>query len=300
MIRSMTGFGRAHFELAGHTFDVEVRTVNHRHLDVRVRLPRQMGDHERGVKSLVQERLRRGKVDLTVALASGDSLEGALEIDHALAGQYVEAARSLGAAHGLTSALEVQALLGMPGVTRFVDEGLPEADLVAALTGGVTAALDAAAAMRLEEGRALAAEFEGRLDRVLGLVDYFETRGQEVVEAAKERLHKRIEQLREETGVLDEARLHHEIVLAADRLDITEELVRLRSHVAQFRALLAEGEAADQAGEPVGRRLDFLLQEMGREANTIGSKANDAPQAHQVVELKSELERIREQAQNVE
>lgn len=192
----------------------------------------------------------------------------------------------------------MRALLAFPGVTRFVDVGLAEDEVVEALRTGVSAALERLVAMRMEEGAALATEFEGRLARILELVDFFEARAEQVVEAAKERLHKRTEQIRQETGVLDEARLHHEIVLAADRLDITEELVRLRSHVAQFRALLAAD--ADAGDEPVGRRLDFLLQEMGREANTIGSKANDAPQAHQVVELKAELERIREQAQNVE
>jgi len=151
-------------------------------------------------------------------------------------------------------------------------------------------------AMRAAEGASLQAELEGRLDRVLELVGQFEARSGLVVEAAKERLKKRAEQLRQETGSFDDARLHQEIVIAADRLDITEELVRLRSHVDQFRAILAEGDA----GKPVGRRLDFLLQEMGREANTVGSKANDAPLAHDVVELKAELERLREQVQNVE
>jgi len=148
--------------------------------------------------------------------------------------------------------------------------------------------------MRRSEGAALATELESRLVTVEGLVATLQGRSSEVVEAAKERLRKRTEQIRQETGMLDEARLHQEIVIAADRLDITEELVRLRSHVDQFRSII------DAEGQPVGRRLDFLLQEMGREANTVGSKANDAPLAHTVVELKTELERIREQVQNVE
>ena len=135
-----------------------------------------------------------------------------------------------------------------------------------------------------------------RLEKIGQLADAFELRAGLVLEAARERLRKRTEQLRSETGLLDEARLHQEIVIAADRLDITEELVRLRSHVGQFKQIL---ESAG-VGTPVGRRLDFLLQEMGREANTVGSKANDAPLAHEVVELKTELERIREQVQNVE
>jgi uncharacterized protein (TIGR00255 family) len=128
------------------------------------------------------------------------------------------------------------------------------------------------------------------------LANQFEARSGEVVEVAKQRLHKRAEQIQREVGLTDEARLHQEIVIAADRLDITEELVRLRSHVDQFRETLIQA----GPGAPVGRRLDFLLQELGREANTVGSKANDAPLAQDVVELKTELERIREQVQNVE
>jgi len=124
----------------------------------------------------------------------------------------------------------------------------------------------------------------------------FEARAEEVVEVARQRLRKRAEQIQRDVGILDEARLHQEIVIAADRLDITEELVRLRSHVEQFRETLASA----GPGAPVGRRLDFLLQELGREANTVGSKASDAPLAQDVVELKTELERIREQVQNIE
>jgi uncharacterized protein (TIGR00255 family) len=164
----------------------------------------------------------------------------------------------------------------------------------------VTAAIDEAVtaliAMRAAEGLTLATEFEGRLSTIVDLACRFEARAGEVVDAAKQRLRKRAEQIQREVGPVDDARLHQEIVIAADRLDITEELVRLKSHVDQFRATLSSG----GPGAPVGRRLDFLLQELGREANTVGSKANDAPLAQDVVELKTELERIREQVQNVE
>jgi uncharacterized protein (TIGR00255 family) len=149
--------------------------------------------------------------------------------------------------------------------------------------------------MRSAEGAALARELALRLERVAALATAIEEQAGSVQAAARERLRKRAEQLRQETGLVDEARLHQEIVIAADRLDITEEVVRLKSHVDQFRAILAEG-----ATRPVGRRLDFLLQEMGREANTVGSKGTSATLAHHVVELKSELERLREQVQNLE
>jgi uncharacterized protein (TIGR00255 family) len=296
MIQSMTGFGRASFEIAGRSFDVEIRSVNHRHLDARVRVPRPLADYEALAKSLVQERLGRGKVDVTIAPSDPGRSDAALQVDVEVAGQYVDAARRLASEHGLHGGLDVSVLIGLPGVMRFVEAGLPPDAIEAGVRSGMAAALDAVVAMRRDEGARLADELEGRLGNVVALIEAFASRSDEVVQAARERLRKRTEQIAQETGLYDEARLHQEIVIAADRLDVTEELVRLRSHVEQFRSILA-GEAVEG---PVGRRLDFLLQELGREANTIGSKANDAPLAHQVVELKTEIERIREQVQNVE
>jgi uncharacterized protein (TIGR00255 family) len=184
-------------------------------------------------------------------------------------------------------------LLEMPGVASFVEPPVDEQALREGLFGAVDRALESVRSMREAEGRVLSAELEGRLSKIEVLVCEFEERSAEVVEAVRDRLSRRMEQLELESGVTDTARLHQEIVLATDRLDITEELVRLRSHVEQFRTILAEGGT-------VGRRLDFLIQEMSREANTVGSKANDAPLAQDVVELKAELERMREQVQNIE
>jgi uncharacterized protein (TIGR00255 family) len=295
MIHSMTGFGRASFQIDGLGFDVEIRSVNHRHLDVRLRLPRQLGDHEAAAKQLVQEHVSRGKVDISVNQVDAKNSAGELEIDVLLAEQYVKAARRLGEAHGLNAELDVTALLTMPGVTRFVEPTLPEAALTAGLMEGLTVALTELVAMREAEGNKLATEFGRRLTNVAELVDAFEKRSALVVEAARERLRRRTDQIRQDTGLIDEARLHQEIVIAADRLDITEELVRLRSHVSQFADIVSTAVVS----KPVGRQLDFLIQEMLREANTVGSKASDAPLAHLVVELKTELERLREQAQNI-
>jgi len=291
----MTGFGRATREVAGLGLDVEARSVNHRHLDLRIRLPKVLADHESALKKRVQERMSRGKVDLSVNLVMG-SAASALEIDEGIAAQYVAAAARLREAHSLTADLDVAALLGMPGVTRLVETEVDAETLIGPVTEAIDEAVEALIAMRAAEGQALASEFEGRLETIIDLANRFEARSGEVVEVAKQRLKKRAEQIQRDVGLLDEARLHQEVVIAADRLDITEELVRLRSHVDQFRETLAS------AGRetPVGRRLDFLLQELGREANTVGSKANDAPLAQDVVELKTELERIREQVQNVE
>ena len=295
MIRSMTGYGRSDFEVGGLAFEVEIRSVNHRYLDARAKLPRMLSDREHRVKTAAQDKLQRGKVDIHVS-ASNEAVSARLEIDRDAAEQYVVAARELGDRFELVGTLDTATLLGLPGVTRLVEPELAEEELDAALDAAVVGALDALDAMREREGAALASELESRLVRIVELTRELESRSGLVQIAARERLRKRSHQLQQETGLLDEARLHQEIVIAADRLDITEEVVRLRSHVEQFQMILGEASRT----EPVGRRLDFLLQEMGREANTTGSKANDADLAHFVVEMKTELERLREQVQNIE
>jgi uncharacterized protein (TIGR00255 family) len=296
LIRSMTGFGRASFEADGIAFDVEIRTVNHRHLDIRARLPRSLAEIESDLKARVQEKLKRGKVDASVSVAPGAVSPPTLEIDRAAVEQLVAAARELSDAHDLSGSLGVADVLALPGVARFVEREVDPEDLSRGVTQAFDEALEAIDAMRAREGASLDREIRSRLDAIRALVDAVEVRAGTVVVAVREKLRRRMEKLEIETGLLDEARLHQEIVIAADRLDITEEVVRLGSHLEQFQEVL---EGAGR-GSPVGRKLDFLLQEMGRETNTIGSKGNDADIAHQVVELKTELERIREQVQNVE
>jgi uncharacterized protein (TIGR00255 family) len=295
MIYSMTGFGRARREVDGLGLEIEVRSVNHRHLDLRVRLPRILADQESALKKRIQTGLSRGKVDVIANLTMTDATP-TIEIDQAIAAQYVEASNAMRERHSLGEPLDVASLLDLPGVTRVVEAEVDAEGLIAPLGEAIDEALEAMVTMRAAEGESLAVELEGRLSRIDELTKAFESRSEEVLVVAKQRLMKRTEQIKRDVGLLDEARLHQEIVIAADRLDITEELVRLQSHVAQFRETLSSG----GRGQPVGRRLDFLLQELGREANTVGSKANDAPLAQDVVELKTELERIREQVQNIE
>lgn len=292
----MTGFGGASFRCGEWRFQVEVRSVNHRHLDSRVRLPRPLASHEPLLRARVQERFARGKVDVSVVAPDGGTPAPRLSLDLAVAREYLGAARALAESDGLRGEIDAAALIALPGVARLVEPELAAGELGADLLGALDEALDALAAMRASEGAALARDLEARLARVGELADSLAARSGEVQQAAVERLRKRARQLEAETGLLDPARLHQEVAIAAERMDISEEVVRLRSHVEQFRELLA----AAGPGAPVGRRLDFLLQELGREANTIGSKGSDAPIAHQVVELKSEIERIREQVQNVE
>jgi len=296
VIRSMTGYGRASAAAAGLGFEVEVRSVNHRYLDLRVRLPRPLAGLEPELRARVGRQLRRGKVDVHVQQVAGAPTQR-LELDLAVADRYVEAARELGARHQVDATLSARELLALPGVARLAEAELDAEALGRAVAEALDAALERVGAMRAAEGAALARELRERLARVDALAAELGERAAEVQEQARERLRKRAEALARETGVLDEARLHQEVVLAAGRLDVTEEVVRLRSHVEQFRAFL---DAAEASSEPVGRRLDFLLQELGREANTAGAKSADAPVAHRVVELKTEIERLREQVQNLE
>jgi uncharacterized protein (TIGR00255 family) len=292
----MTGFGRASFQVGELAFDLELRAVNHRYLDARIRLPRPLASFEAEVRARIQARLGRGKIDLSAVSPASACPAPRLRVDLAAAREYLRAARELSSAEGVPGELGVAQLLALPGVASFVEPELPAEELRAGLLAAVDAALDAADAMRAGEGAAIERDLRARIERVAELARAIESRSDAVQRSVRERLRRRAEQLRQETGLLDEARLHQEIVLAADRLDVAEELVRLRSHVEQFRRILEEA----GPGKPLGRRLDFLLQEFGREANTIGSKASDAPVAHWIVELKTEIERLREQVQNVE
>jgi uncharacterized protein (TIGR00255 family) len=292
----MTGFGHAAFEVDGLAFEIEIRSVNHRHLDVRARLPKGLARDESAIKARVQEALQRGRVDVSVNQVRGAAAEPALAIDADAVGALVRIARELGSAHGLDGSLRIAELLALPGVVRLAEREPDPTDLSGAFAAAFTCALEVIDTMRASEGEALEREIRQRLDGVAGLLGEVQQRSTGVVEAVRARLRKRAEQLEQETGLLDQARLHQEVVIAADRMDIIEEGVRLRSHVEQFRALLDES----GPGVAVGRRLDFLLQEMARETNTIGSKGSDTAIAHLVVDLKTELERIREQVQNVE
>ena len=296
MIQSMTGFGRASVGGDELALDIEVRSVNHRHLDVRVRLPRIFGALEADLRVRVQQRFARGKVDVIAVSPEGGTPLQRLEVDLDAARAYLRAAQELRRGEKLEGSLDVAALLALPGVARFVEPAALDDSLRDRFLGALDAALDAVASMRAAEGAALARDLVARAGRVIELADALDERCDVVGEAVRTRLRKRAEQLARDTGLFDEARLYQEVTIAADRMDVTEELVRLRSHVDQLRDAIESA----APGRPVGRRMDFLLQELGREANTLGSKAADAPIAHLVVELKSELERLREQIQNVE
>lgn len=296
MIRSMTGFGRASFTVADVVFEIESRSVNHRHAEVRLRLPRLLAGFEAAARQRIQTRIRRGKIDVSVSTPAGASALQRPEIDFSIALEYARIAAELQESAGVAGPLSVDALLGLPGVAGFAERDLPADELETGFLGALDSAVEALDSMRVAEGAALERDLFARVETIAGFLDALAARSAVVSDAARARLRKRADQLKQETGILDEARLHQEIVIAADRMDITEEIVRLRSHIEQLKEIVAVGGSRS----PVGRRLDFLMQEFGREANTIGAKSSDSPVAHQVVLLKTEIERIREQVQNVE
>jgi uncharacterized protein (TIGR00255 family) len=291
MIRSMTGFGAGHGAAGGEALDVEVRSVNHKFCEVKVRLPRELAALEPEALKLVKERLARGGIDVSIRRGSaGGGL--APRVDLALADAYARAFEALRARLGLPGAVTLADVAAADGVLRLDEPALDLEAARAALRTAMTQALEALVAMRAREGEALATDLAGRLDGTEALVSRAAALVPQTVEHHRKRLAERVEELTR--GIpLDPSRLAQEVALFADRTDVTEEVTRLRSHLAQARNLL-------KGGEPAGRKLDFLVQEMHREVNTIGSKSQSAEIAAIVVTAKAEVERMREQVQNVE
>jgi uncharacterized protein (TIGR00255 family) len=290
----MTGFGAGRGAARGEEIEVEIRSVNHKFVEVKVRLPRELAALELEIAKSVKERLARGGVEVTVRRTAAGGAGGALapRVDAALAESYLRAFQDLKARLGLPGEIGLAEVLAADGVVR-LDERAADLDAArAALQEALSLALEALLAMRAREGEALARDLEGRLATVEGLVARVMEASPRAVEQHRARLAERIAELARGVA-LDPARLAQEVALFADRTDVAEETTRLRSHVAQVRALLV-------AGEPAGRKLDFLVQEMHREANTIGSKSQSAEISPLVVALKADIERMREQVQNVE
>jgi uncharacterized protein (TIGR00255 family) len=291
MIRSMTGFGAGRGAAGAEALDVEVRSVNHKFCEVKARLPRELAALEPDAVKLVKERLARGGVDLSVRRA-GPAGGVAPRVDLALAEAYARAFEELRKRLGLAGGPSLADVAAADGVIRLDEPALDLDAARAALRAALGAALDALVVMRAREGEALARDLVGRLDVIEALVGRAAALVPQTVEHHRARLAERVQEL--SRGIpLDPARLAQEVALFADRTDVAEEVTRLRSHLAQARALLA-------GGEPAGRKLDFLVQEMHREVNTIGSKSQSAEIAAIVVTAKAEVERMREQVQNVE
>ncbi|NWF57389.1 MAG: YicC family protein [Syntrophaceae bacterium] len=292
MIKSMTGFGRGEWEEDGKKLGVEIRSVNHRYCDISIRLPRRLNPLETQVRNLLRQRLSRGRIEVFVQLDESSIPGQKLELDLPLARDIYLALKALQENLGIPGEIRLETMAGFRDI---IGRKEAEPDLEKeweCLRSALEGALSSLEAMRREEGAKLREDFLGRLTAIETMVRQIEEKAPLALRACRDRLAQRVQEL---SGGLeiDETRLAQEVAFLAERSDITEELVRMRSHLSQFRDLL-------DRPEPAGRRLEFLLQEINREANTMGSKANYASIAHVGVEIKSELEKMREQVQNVE
>lgn len=290
MIRSMTGFGVAEGTVGAARVAVELRSVNHRFFNATIRLPSELARWETEVRESLRKRVNRGHISLSARVERG--VAGAPAIDEARFGAYVELLRRLQSRYQLDGVIDVAAVLRMPDVMQSISEG--EDGEVGELLAIVDSAAQALSAAREEEGERLAIYLLERLSIVEGALGRITERAPARLVEQRDRLRASVQELAAGVAV-DDQRLAQEIAILADRLDVHEELSRFASHNVAFRQTLARRD-----GEPVGKRLGFLLQEMLREANTTGSKSNDAVMLADVVTIKEELERIREQVENLE
>ena len=292
MIKSMTGYGRARETLHGRDITVELRSVNNRYLDCTVKMPRMYIFAEDAIKAMVQKSVSRGKVDVFLTIDTTGADQAVISVNTALAGEYLLGIRKLAAELNLPENVTAWDLSRLPDVLTVTkaEEDLEavSADLCAVLAK----AIEAYNAMREREGQKLAEDILGRLDTIERLTAAVEERSPQTVTEYREKLLERMWEVLGSASV-DEGRLLTEAAIYADKVAVDEETVRLRSHLSQLREML-------QGSEPIGRKLDFLIQEVNRESNTIGSKCCDVDIARKVVDLKAEVEKIREQVQNIE
>ena len=292
MIKSMTGYGGAKGVVEGLEISVELKSVNNRYLDASVRLPRSFLFAEEMVKARVQSHISRGKVDVFISVNSAAAGDMLVQVNEALLKGYVEAVRHIAEEYGLPDDISAMSIARFPDVLSAEKKDLDVETVSAGLAEIVEAALNDFDSMRLREGEKLRDDVLARLETIDGLVREVELRTPETAAAYRRRLETKMAEVLGTAGI-DENRILAEAAIFADRIAVDEETVRLRSHMSQLRTMLA-------GGSSIGRKIDFLIQEFNREANTIGSKCQNSEIAHVVVDLKSEIEKIREQIQNIE
>ncbi|MBD5111904.1 MAG: YicC family protein [Ruminococcaceae bacterium] len=292
MIKSMTGFGRARELLNGREITVEIRAVNHRYYEFSSRLPRSLTFTEERLKSLLQGRISRGKVEVSVTVQNITAAAEVITANKEVINGYVSALREIKDEFSLTDDLSLSAVMRLPDAFTVVKADTDEEQLWSDLRAVAEKALESFLKMRETEGERMREDILSRLKTIEGNVSFVEERSPIIVESYRKRLYERMREVLSDTGI-DENRILLEAGIFSEKTAVDEETVRLRSHIAQFREML-------ESSEPIGRKLDFLVQEMNRETNTIGSKVQDIEVTKIVVDQKSEIEKIREQIQNIE
>lgn len=292
MIQSMTGFGRGEAANEKYKVTIEMKSVNHRYLDLSVRLPRKLNFYEPAIRNQVKEFAKRGKIDIFVSMEQLQENAESIQYNPQIAAAYLSGISQMADEFSIDGTIQAYQLARFPDVFTKAEEDDNEEEWIPIVTQALRDACEKFAESRRIEGEKLAKDLSEKLDHISDLVDKIETRSPQIVEEYRKKITEKVEQLLGDTQI-DENLLATEIVMFSDKICVDEEMVRLRTHVEHVKEILA-------AGENIGRKLDFLIQEMNREANTTLSKANDSEVSEYGIDLKTEIEKIREQIQNIE
>lgn len=292
MMKSMTGFGRAEVTEGNRKFTVEMKSVNHRYLDINIKMPKKISFFESTVRNLLKEYIQRGKVDVFITYEDYSEDNFSLKYNEEAAREYLQYLKKMSETFGLENDITVSRLSRYPEIFTLEEQSVDEKELWAVLEKAIRSASEQFVASRIAEGENLKKDLTAKLDGMLSYVDYIEKRSPEILTEYRGRLQAKVNELLADTQV-DENRIATEVTILADKICVDEETVRLRSHVEATKNALDEGGS-------IGRKLDFIAQEMNREANTILSKTNDLAIADTGINLKTDIEKVREQIQNIE
>ncbi|MCR5716244.1 MAG: YicC family protein [Lachnospiraceae bacterium] len=292
MIKSMTGFGRCEVTEGDRKYTVEMKSVNHRYLEVAVRMPKTLNFFENSIRTELKNYCDRGKVDIFISYEDYSEESGVLKYNSALAAEYLKYFKQMSEKFDLKNDVQVAALSRYPDVLTMEEQKIDEDELWKGLQKAVAGAAKKLVETRITEGENLRNDLIGKLDGMLAHVDFISERAPQIIRDYEEKLKGKVHELIEDTQI-DESRLLQEVTIFADKVCVDEELVRLRSHIKTTKDVLTEGGC-------IGRKLDFIAQEMNREANTILSKTTDLETSNRAIELKNEIEKVREQIQNIE
>ncbi len=292
MLKSMTGFGRADLFSNGIEVTVEIKAVNHRFFEFYCRIPRAYQFLEEKLKGLCQQSITRGKIELSVFIDDNSDDAYEVEVNHSYAKAYIDAIKLFSKEYGIKNDIKASAFISNPEIFKLRRKEIDESVITEAVLTATSQAIESFIKMRETEGERLKADIKSKAKEILNKVEFVEKESPETVKAYRERIEQKVKELLGDTTI-DQQRIITETAIFADKVAVDEETVRLRSHIKQLDDLLEQQ-------EPVGKKLDFIVQEMNREANTIGSKSQNLEIAHTVVEIKAAIEKIREQIQNIE
>lgn len=292
MIKSMTGFGRCEISEADRKFTVEIKSVNHRYLDVNMKMPKKLSFFESAIRNVLKQYMQRGKVDLFITYEDFTENKVCVKYNQDIAAEYMKYLNQMAEEFSLDNDIRVSVLSRYPEVFSMEEQTIDEDQIWKTLEKALRGAAEGFVETRIREGENLLADLTGKLDGMQKLVEYIEERSPQIIAEYKQKLEEKVKELLEDVKV-DENRLLMEVTMFADKVCVDEEIVRLKSHIETTKQTLLEGGG-------IGRKLDFIAQEMNREANTILSKANDLAISNCAIELKTEIEKVREQIQNIE